>query len=481
MSDQATQTDLKNLEELYHEAEYWHVNTGGKTIHAKRMPGSYRRYKWIAMTTWLAYFLGPYLRWGDRQAIMFDIPNRQFHIFDITILPQDVWMLALVLLFFALLLAAVTSIAGRVYCGYFCFQTVWTDIFTWIEEKLEGPPTKRIKLDNEPWTFARLRIKVIKHTIWLAIGLLTGISFTLWFGDAPHVWKSYFTLQAPLIAWVTVAVFTFFTHLFAGHMREQVCFWLCPYARIQGVMYDRETILPTYDFDRGEPRGKLKKGSRAEGGDQGDCIDCKQCVAVCPTGIDIRHGQQEGCITCALCIDACDSVMDKVHRPHGLIRYASLDEIEGKPAVKLYQRPRVLVYFTIMLAAIGGIIYGLTNLGDLELKALHERQPLFILRSDGSIQNKYVLKILNKTESKMQVVLTATGHEALQVINADKPFTVNPGHVTAHTIFLRIPNDKLTEESIHINLRVESIEHPEFFADYHTMFFGPGSLAHAGR
>ena len=473
MSEHAEQPDQNNLEELYREAEYWHVNTGGKTIHAKRMPGTYRTYKWITMTVWLAFFLGPYLRWNGKQAILFDIPGRQFHIFDITILPQDVWMLALVMLFFALLLAAVTSLAGRVYCGYFCFQTVWTDIFTWIEEKLEGSPAKRIKLDEAPWSFSKLRIKFIKHALWLSIGLLTGISFTLWFGDAFAMWKSYFTLQAPLVAWIAVGVFTFFTHLFAGHMREQVCFWLCPYARIQGVMYDRETILPTYDFSRGEPRGKLKKGSRAEGGEQGDCIDCKQCVAVCPTGIDIRTGQQEGCITCALCIDACDSVMDKINRPHGLIRYASLDEIEGKPALKLYQRPRVLVYFTIMLAAVGGIFYGLTNLGSLELKALHERQPLFVMQSDGSVQNKYVLKILNKTDAEMHLTLSAHGHDALELVDAQKQLTANPGRVTAHTIFIRIPGDKLTAERIPISLRVADNKHPEIFAEYQSMFFGP--------
>ena len=425
------------------------------------------------MTVWLAFFLGPYLRWDGKQAILFDIPGRQFHIFSITILPQDVWMLAMVLLFFALLLAAVTSLAGRVYCGYFCFQTVWTDIFTWIEEKLEGPPSKRLKLDSAPWTFGKFRIKFIKHVLWLAIGLLTGISFTLWFGDAFELWKAYLTFQAPTIAVVAIMVFTFFTHLFAGHMREQVCFWLCPYARIQGVMYDRETILPTYDFSRGEPRGKLKKGSRSEGGSQGDCIDCNQCVAVCPTGIDIRTGQQEGCITCALCIDACDAVMTKVKRPLGLIRYASLDEIEGKPSLKLYQRPRVIVYFTIMLAALGGIFYGLTNLGALELKALHERQPLFVLQSDGSIQNKYVLKILNKTDKDMQLVLSARGHDNLTLVDADKLVTARHGHITAHTIFMKIPSGKLSNERTPIILRIENTSNPEQFSEYKTMFFGP--------
>lgn len=467
------QSNQPDLEELYREAEYWHVNTGGETIHAKRMPGVYRRYKWISMSVWLIFFAGPYLRWDGKQAVLFDIPARQFHIFNITILPQDVWMLALVLLFFALLLAAVTSLAGRVYCGYFCFQTVWTDVFTWIEEKLEGPPTKRVKLDKAPWSFSKFRIKFIKHALWLSIGLLTGIHFTLWFGDAFGLWKAYFSFQAPTIALITVAVFAFFTHLFAGHMREQVCFWLCPYARIQGVMYDRETILPTYDFARGEPRGKLKKGSQNSSNEQGDCIDCKQCVAVCPTGIDIRTGQQEGCITCALCIDACDTVMEKIKRPLGLIRYASLDEIEGKPSVKLYQRPRVLVYFSIMLAAIAGILYGLSNLGSLELKVLHERQPLFVIQSDGSIQNKYVLKILNKTDSNMTLILTASGHDSLVLVNEKKLLNATQGRVTAHTVFLRIPGDRLKTERTPVTLRVKNRDNPDHVAEYQSMFFGP--------
>jgi cytochrome c oxidase accessory protein FixG len=316
----------------------------------------------------------------------------------------------------------------------------------------------------------KFRIKFTKHLIFIVIGVLTGISFTLWFADAYQLWGAYFSLQAPAIAWGTIGVFTFFTYLFAGFMREQVCFWLCPYARIQGVMVDRETILPTYDFARGEPRGKLKKGEQAN---LGDCIDCKQCVAVCPTGIDIRRGQQEGCITCALCLDACDAVMDKVHRPRGLIRYASLDEIEGKPTLKLLQRPRVLVYFTIMLVAIVGIIYGLSTLASIELKVLHERQPLYVMQSDGSVQNKYELKILNKTEHDMQVALNVTGHDDLQVTGVKTPLAVPAGRVAAYTIFIRVPGGQLANERIPLKITVNDTAKPEFSAAYNSMFFGP--------
>ncbi len=472
MSTAKEELEQEDYAEIYREFEA-HINTGGETIHPKRMPGRYRTIKNYTMLVWLVFFLGPYLRWNGQQAVRFDIPARQFHIFDITILPQDVWMLALVMLFFALMLAAVTSIAGRVFCGYFCFQTVWTDVFIWLDEKFEGPPQKRRKLDKAPLSWEKVRIKLPKHLIWIAIGVLTGISFTLWFADAPTLWRQYLSLEAPLVAWVTVGVFTFFTYLFAGFMREQVCFWLCPYARIQGVMYDRETILPTYDFHRGEPRGKLKKKTTESGDKLGDCIDCRQCIAVCPTGIDIRDGQQEGCITCALCLDACDAIMDKIERPRGLIRYASLDEMEGKPPVPLYRRPRVLVYFAIMLAAIGGIVYGLSHLGSIELKVLHERQPLFVVQSDGSIQNKYILKILNKTDKAMEVRVSASGHPRLKLIGADEAFPAAPGRVTADTVFVRIPRDALKGDSLPILFRVEDSADPTHYAEYKSMFFGP--------
>ena len=471
-TNQQGEIDHAGLESLYDEIDYWHINTGEETIHARRMPGKFRNIKWWASSTWLIFLLGPYMRWDDQQAIWFDIVGRQFHIFSITILPQDVWLLALVMLFFALLLAAVTSIAGRVYCGYFCFQTVWTDMFVWIEEKLEGPPVKRMKLDKAPWDLYKIRVKVIKHLIYILIGAFTGVTFTLWFADAFQMWQDFFSFQAPIEAWTSVGVFTFFTYLFAGHMREQVCFWLCPYARIQGVMVDESSIMPTYDIRRGEPRGKLKKDVE-EGELKGDCIDCKQCVSVCPTGIDIRNGQQEGCITCALCIDACDSVMDKIKKPHGLIRYSSLDEVEGKTPPPVYKRPRVIVYFSILFLALIGIAYGLTHLGSLELKILHERQPLFVMQSDGSIQNKYELKVLNKTDVEMQIEVKASGLKEMQLIGADKLMLATPGRVSAYTVFLRAPADKLEQERTAIDFTVSDVQNPDVSIKYKSMFFGP--------
>ncbi len=473
MSEQANigKPSHEHINELYEEIDHWDVNTGDETIHAKRMPGRFRNLKWLAASVWLIFFFAPYLRWGDRQAITFDIMGRQFHIFGITILPQDVWMLSLVLLFFAILLAVVTSIAGRIFCGYFCFQTVWTDLFTWIEEQLEGKPVARRRASQLPLLQQNISRKIVKHTLWILIGVFSGVSFTLWFGDAFEMWQAFFNNSVTLWAWGTVFIFTFFTYLFAGFMREQVCLWLCPYARIQGVMVDVDTILPTYDYHRGEPRARLKKGKHDPA--EGDCIECNQCYAVCPTGVDIRNGQQEGCITCGLCLDACDTVMDKIDKPRGLIRYMSLDELQGEKQPPLFKRPRPLIYMSIMLLAAIGIVYGLTHLGALELSVLHERQPLFVLQSDNSIQNRYELKVLNKTHSDVKIGVKARGNESLVLIGNRRERVAIPGRISSFTIFVRIPKADLTAEREPITFTVYNLDDDKISANYESMFFGP--------
>ncbi len=463
---------LDNVEEVGYHDDYWHVNIGDEKIHAARMKGRFRTYKWMAASFWLLYFLGPYFRWQGRQAILFDIPHRKFHIFSLTIWPQDVWMLSLVLLFLALTLFAVTAVAGRVFCGYFCFQTVWTDVFTLIENWLEGPPNKRRQLDRAPLTAKKLSIRSVKYLIWLAISVLTGVTFAAYFADVFWLWRAYFTLDAPVAAWVTLGLFTAGTFIFAGFMREQVCFWLCPYARIQGVMYDKETILPTYDWRRGEPRSRLKKGKSAEAG---DCIDCNLCVAVCPTGVDIRRGQQEGCITCGLCIDACDFIMDKVGRPRGLIRYASLDEMEGTPQPPLFKRPRVIIYSIILLVSIAGIIFGIANISPMDVKVIHERQPLFVRLSDGSIQNKYTLKVVNRTEADMMLRIAAEGPDGLDIIGLDGPVEVPVGKVTPLTVFVRVPQGSVNEKITPLTFLFTSVDDPDLHLEYESMFMAPGS------
>lgn len=475
MSEQEKSRQELAIEELYAEAAHFNINTGEETIHAKRIPGKWRNIKWLASSVWLIYFFVPYFRWGDRQAVLFDIPNRQFHIFGVTVLPQDFWMLSLLLIFFAILLAVITATSGRVWCGFFCFQTIWTDIYTLIEEMIEGNPQKRRKLEKAPWGFAKFKTKAIKHLIWLAIAFITGLSFVAWFYDVYDLWRDLLGFQLGVVAVSTIILFVGGTYVLAGFLREQTCLWLCPYARIQGVMVDTTSMVPTYDFYRGEPRGRIKKKQAEADKQLGDCVECNQCVAVCPTGVDIRFGQQEGCIMCALCLDACDAVMEKIDRPKGLIRYESLDELEGKEERPLYKRPRIWVYNAILTAALIGIAYGLSTIDAIELKVIHARQPLFVLQSDGSIQNKYTLKVLNKLTADMSVTVSASGLEGLVLVDPDQSILATKGKVTPRVVFVRVPRKNLTLESqpitFHINGKDE--EGVVFGSDRESVFIGP--------
>lgn len=459
---------------LYQEHQEWAVNMGDSTVHAKRMPGRFRTLKYMTESLWLIFFFGAYLRWNDKQAILLDVNHRQFHFFNITILPQDIWMVSLLLLILAMTLFAVTSVASRVFCGYFCFQSSWTDWFTWIEGKIEGNPNARHKLDAAPWGGDKIRKKIFKHAIWLAISFFTGISVTVWFVDAHQYWSDLLHFNLSLLEWVTLVSFTLGTYYLAGFMREQVCMWLCPYARIQAVMADSQTILPAYDVQRGEPRGKFRRGAPETDAAQGDCIDCFQCVQVCPTGVDIRDGQQLGCITCGLCLDACDSIMDKIGRPRGLIRYASLDELEGRPVKKIYQHPRTFVYLGILLFALGGVVYGMTHLGSLKLRVDPERQPLFVRMSDGSIQNKYAFKVLNKTDHDVIVSISAEGGiKGQKLIGNEQSKSLAHGRSTSFTIFVRAPEENIRSETTKIEFRVENTEDPTMAAEYKSKFSAP--------
>ncbi len=449
--------EYKELEQLYTDASHWSINAGDETIHAKRIAGRFRSYKWYASSLWLLFFITPYFRWEGQQAILFDIPHRQFHFWSLTIWPQDVWMLSLVLILLAITLFAVTAIAGRVWCGYFCFQTVWTDWFTWLENRIEGNPIQRRKLDAAPWTARKIRLKLTKHSLWLIISILTGVTFTAYFTDAYQLWVDYLSLQAALIAWIVLASFIFFTYVFAGFMREQVCFWLCPYARIQSVMVDKDTELPTYDLARGEPRGKVHRNASTE--QKGDCIDCRLCVGVCPTGVDIREGMQEGCITCGMCIDACDSIMDKVKRPRGLIRYASRKELNGQPLPAVFKRPRVITYGIILFLSTAGIIYGLTHIPPVELSVVHERQPLFTQMSDGSIQNKYTIKAVNKTTQALKFHLRVTGLDGVDVRMPDGDIiTLQAEGTIPFHVFLRVKASQLKKKKTKIRFILESFD-----------------------
>ncbi len=379
-----------------------------KKVYQRAVEGIYRRRKWIALRVCLLiYYLAPFIRW-DRgphapdQAILIDMEGRRAYWFFIEIWPQEVYYLTAILIFAAVMLFFVTALFGRVWCGYFCFQTVWTDLFMWVEKVVQGDRAERMRLDAAPWSLNKLARKVITHTAWIGVSLLTGGAFVLYFNDAPTLLHQLVTGQLGSTVTIFILALTASTYLMAGHAREQVCTYMCPYARFQSGMFDTDTLIVTYDAQRGEPRGKHKKGESWD--NRGHCIDCTQCVQVCPTGIDIRNGLQLSCIACGLCIDACDSVMDKLDLPRGLIRYETDRNLRAQPkgaivtkAPKLrLVRPRT-VYYAIVLLLLGAVvIYNLATRVMVELHVVHDRNPLFVTLSDGQVRNGYELNILNK-------------------------------------------------------------------------------------
>ena len=372
-------------------------------IYSKEAHGRFRTIKWIVMAVTLGiYYLLPFVRW-DRgpylpdQAVLIDLPARRFYFFFLEIWPQEFYYITGLLVLASLALFLVTSVAGRVWCGYTCPQTVWTDLMIAVERFWQGDRNARLRLDKHPWSFETLRKKGITHLTWLLIAVATGGAWVFYFADAPTLAKQLVTFDAPAVAYLFIGLFTLTTYVLGGIAREQVCIYMCPWPRIQGAMFDRDSLLISYRSWRGEPKGPHKAGQSWEG--RGDCIDCNQCVAVCPAGVDIREGAQLECIQCALCIDACDAIMDKVGRPRGLIAYDTIRNLdagaENAEALRLF-RPRVLLYAGA-IALVGLImVVALVMRPDLGVSVLHDRNPLYVKLSDGGVRNGYEIKILNK-------------------------------------------------------------------------------------
>jgi len=390
-------------------------------IHPKRVHGRFRRLKWLVLLMTLAiYYVTPWIRWhrgadAPDQAVLIDLPGRRFYFFFIEIWPQEVYYLTGLLILAAVGLFLVTAIAGRVWCGYACPQTVWTDLFLLIERLVEGDRAERIRLDRKPWSLDKIARRGTKHGLWLLIALATGGAWVFYFADAPTLAADLLDFQAPSVAYVFIGLLTFTTYWLGGHMREQVCTYMCPWPRIQGAMLDEESLVVSYRDFRGEPRGPLNRGGA--GGLQGDCIDCKQCVVACPMGIDIRDGQQLECITCALCIDACDDVMRRIGKPVGLIAYDTIGNLErrtrGEPARIRLVRPRTLLYAAMLALVAGVMLFAFSTRSDLEVNLLNDRNPLFVTLSDGAIRNGYTLKILNMANHGRQFALTVEGLAAV--------------------------------------------------------------------
>lgn len=379
-------------------------------IYPRRVWGRYRKIKWAAMIMLLGiYYLAPWLRWdrgpyAPSQAILIDLAHTRAYFFGIEIWPQEVYYITGILILAAIGLFFVTSLFGRVWCGYACPQTVWTDLFVWVERIVQGDRNARKKLDESPWTFEKIRKKLLTHIIWLIIGVCTGGAWVFYFNDAPTLIDQIRHFDVPWSVGGWIIGLTFSTYMMAGFAREQVCTYMCPYARFQSAMFDKNTLIISYDEKRGEPRGKHKAGDSWEG--KGHCIDCDSCVVVCPMGIDIREGLQMQCIACGLCVDACNNVMEKVGLPKGLIRY----DTEERTPFRLF-RPRTFWYAGLITLASGIMLYNLIHRSPLDLTAIHDRNPLFVKLSDGSIRNGYQLTILNKTHDDHAYRLQIKGLE----------------------------------------------------------------------
>lgn len=387
------------------------------TLQPRSVEGRFRNAKTaILVFAYAVFFLLPWVRWeravGPDQAILFDIPGRRYYMFDLVMHAQDIFWLTALLFLAAVLLFFVTTLFGRVFCGYFCFQTLWTDAFRFFEKFIQGDRVARLRLDKQPWNAEKLLKKGLTHLSWLMLALWTGISFALYWGDAFELTTAFFTGTAPSAMYGTAIILMTTTYLTAGWAKEYVCLHMCPYSRFQSVMFDQDTIIVSYDMNRGEgsagrvkPIKEMRDQQVRQSAGHGDCVDCGLCVQVCPTGVDIRKGLQIGCIHCALCIDACDGIMDKQGWKRGLIRYTSEHGLEGKKTQIL--KLRTVGYGLATLLATIYLVWSIGSSKLLEATAVQIRSPLFVQLSDGRIQNSFEVKVNNKAmeAARYQLVL----------------------------------------------------------------------------
>jgi cytochrome c oxidase accessory protein FixG len=415
--------------------------TARKRIYPQAVRGTFRRIKWAVLFVTLGiYYLLPFVRWdrgpsAPSQAVLIDFANSRFYFFFIEIWPQEVYYITGLLILAALVLFLMNAVAGRVWCGYLCPQTVWTDLFQTIERFWEGDRREHLQRDRQPWNVDKLWRGVGKHVTWLMVAWWTGGAWVLYFADAPTLVKELATGTAPVVAYAWIGILTFTTYALAGHMREQVCTYMCPWPRIQGALTDEFALNVTYRYDRGEPRCSVKKYDqlRAAGNPAGDCVECMQCVYVCPTGVDIRGGANFGCIQCGLCIDACDSVMIKLGRSTGLIAYDTDLNIrrrqEGKPAIKRVMRPRTLIYAALIVGIGAIMLYALATRDIAGINVIHDRNPLYVQLSDGGVRNAYTVRLINKEPDAHNFILTFDGigqYEIEIVGEPDRSITVGP-------------------------------------------------------
>jgi len=397
-----------------------------KKLYVRSVAGPFQRWRWFFVFLTQAIFYGlPWLDWNGRQAVLFHLVERKFYLFGWVFWPQDVFFLAIILILSAYALFFFTTIAGRLWCGYTCPQTVYTEIFMWLEEKIEGDHVQRRKLDQMPWSGRKLLVRGAKYVAWILFSVWTGFTLVMYFTPRQELWSELMTLSLGPWEWFWTFFYAGFTFLLAGVLREQVCKYMCPYARFQGVMFDPDTLIITYDTERGEPRGARKKGVDPRSVGKGDCIDCGICVQVCPTGIDIRNGLQYECIGCAACIDACNEVMDKMGYPRGLIRYstenAMLYHWSRNEAWRRVLRPRVLVYGILLALFTSVLFYKIATRPDVRVDVLRDRATLSRELAGGWVENVYTLRLMNMAERPREFQVSVAG---LPNIRLEGPATV---------------------------------------------------------
>lgn len=417
------------------------------------------------------YYIVPWLRWDERQAVLFDLPARKFYLFGMVIWPQDFIYLAALLIIAAMALFFFTALAGRLWCGYACPQTVWTEVFLWMERKIEGSRSQQMKRDRGPLTAGKFGIKAAKHTVWIVFSLWTGYTFVGYFTPIIELGDKILTLDTGPWETFWVLFYALATYGNAGWLREQVCIYMCPYARFQSAMVDANTLVISYDTARGEPRGARRKGIDPASKGLGDCIDCSICVQVCPTGIDIRDGLQYQCIGCAACIDACDDVMDKMNYPKGLIRYTTQNALAGVSTRIL--RPRVMVYGAILVAALVAVLFGLVNRDPVGLDVIRDRNALYRETSDGWIENVYTLKILNMDETSRVFDVDIEGIDDARLVEDGDGVEVGAGSVVSYVVRVQVDPDELERQSTDFRFEIEARDDDSRSAEESARFVGP--------